>query len=244
MRHTSASAAAQPPGHDLVYGRRVPAACVQLLQQPARRVFDPVEDIALGLHWRLRSCEKRRQRGRIACAWRIENSLIIQASHGCDGSAQAAYRAIVQAQHGEHQPDTLLAGRCLAQGMQPIANLGILQLAQIAVHVQQEVVKIVRGFCGMQVVMQIGLYDEVPDLRLDGRQLAGVEGLHLVILVHELFQPGDVVVHLGPHHGRDEMVDHHGMRAPFGLGAFAGVVDDEGIDQGQVTQRQIRIAGG
>ena len=139
--------------------------------------------------------------------------------------------------------------RCSPAGVwprvcRPIANLGILQLAQIAIHVQQEIAKIVRGFCSMQIVMQIRLHNEGPDLRLDGWQLAGVERLHLVILVHELFQPGDVVVHLGPHHGRDEMVDHHRVRTPFRLGAFSGVVDDKWIDQGQVAQSQIRVAGG
>jgi hypothetical protein len=128
--------------------------------------------------------------------------------------------------------------------MQPIADLGVLQLAQIAIHVQQEVAKIVRGFCGMQIVVQIGLYDEVPDLRLDGGELTGVKRLHLIILVHELFQPGDVVVHFSPHHGRDEMVDNDCVGATFCLSAFSGIIDDERINQGHVAQSQIRVAGG
>ena len=58
---------AQSLGCHLVHGGRVPAARVQLLQQPARRVFEPVEDVALRLCTATSgSREKRWQRCRIA----------------------------------------------------------------------------------------------------------------------------------------------------------------------------------
>ena len=38
---------------------------------------------------------------------------------------------------------------------------------------------------------------------------------------------------LGAGHRRDQMIDDRGVRAPFGLGALARIVDQEGIDQRQ-----------
>src|SRR5215467_7529889 len=40
------------------------------------------------------------------------------------------------------------------------------------------------------------------------------------------------------------MVDDDGVGTSFRLRAFTGVVDDEGINQGQVAQNQVRVAGG
>jgi gentisate 1,2-dioxygenase len=40
--------------------------------------------------------------------------------------------------------------------------------------------------------------------------------------------------------GRGEVVDDHGLGAPFGLGALAGIVNDEGIEVGQGAKGPFR----
>ena len=126
--------------------------------------------------------------------------------------------------------------------MQPIADLGIFEFTQIAIYMQQKMAKIVRRFRRMQVMVQIRLHDQGPDLCLDSWEFGGIERLHLIVLIHELFQAGDVVVHIRPHHGWDQVIDDDGMGAPLGLRALAWVVDNKWIDQGHIAQRQIRVA--
>lgn len=91
--------------------------------------------------------------------------------------------------------------------------------------------------------MQVCLHDQVPDLGLNRWQFRGIERLHLVVFVHELFELGNVVVHVGPHHGRYEVINDHGMGAALGLRALAGIVDDEGVDERQITQSKIGVTG-
>ena len=74
-------------------------------------------------------------------------------------------------------------------------------------------------------------------------QLGRVEGRHLVVLVEEALEAGQVVVDLGPGHGRHEVVDDHGVGPALGLGALPGVVDHERVDEGQVAEGGVGPAG-
>ena len=64
------------------------------------------------------------------------------------------------------------------------------------------------------------------------------------VLVQELLQARDVAVGVGAGHRRDEVVDEGGVDAALGLGALAGVVDQEGVDQRQVAEGGVGAAGG
>lgn len=109
---------------------------------------------------------------------------------------------------------------------------------------QQHVVeRVLDGTFGEpEIVVHLRGPDEGPDLLADRGQLAGIQRGDVGVLVKQLFQTGDVAVGFGARHRRDEVVDEHRVRAPLGLGALAGVIDQEGVDQRQVAQRGIRRA--
>ena len=111
----------------------------------------------------------------------------------------------------------------LAEDVQAVADLDVLDLAQPAVDVQHHVVEgVLFGLLGQaQVVIHLGRADQRPDLLADGGQLAGVQRGDVGVLVQQLLQTRDVAVGFGAGHRRDEVVDEHRVRAPFGLGALA-----------------------
>ena len=93
--------------------------------------------------------------GRTAAA-----SACAQAGQGVAGAAPD----LRGAQHREHQVDPGLAGGRVAEDVQPVADLHVLDLAQVAVDVQHEVVEVVRAGhrLGVQVVVQLGGLDQRP----------------------------------------------------------------------------------
>ena len=125
--------------------------------------------------------------------------------------------------------------------MQAVFDLGVLDFAEVAVDLQHELAKVIRLFIHAQVAMQLGLLNHFPDLRLQGGQLGRVESLALVVLIHELLQFGDVAVGVSGGHGRDQVINDRGVGTALGLGALAGVVHDEGIEQRDVVQGNLRI---
>ena len=64
-------------------------------------------------------------------------------------------------------------------------------------------------------------------------QLGRVEHLQARVLVEQRLELGQLVVGLGAHHRRHEVVDDRRVRAALGLHALAGVVDDERVDERQ-----------
>ena len=102
---------------------------------------------------------------------------------------------------------------------------------------------LVRPVGQAQVVVQPGGLHQRPDLLADRGQLGRVERGDVGVLVEQLLEPGDVAVGLGPGHRRDEVVDERGVRPALGLGALAGVVDQERVDQRQVAERRVGAAG-
>ena len=149
-------------------------------------------------------------------------------------------------QDGQDQVDPGLTGWGGAEHVQPVADLGVLDLAQPAVHVQQEAVElgVVRAVVQPEVVVELGGLDQRPDLGPDGGQLGRVQRRDLRVLVHQLFQAGDVAVALGAGHGRDQVTDQGGVGAPLGLRALAGVVDQERVDERDIADRGVRTAAG
>ena len=148
---------------------------------------------------------------------------------------------LLRAQHAEHEVHPGLPRRRQAEHVQAVTDQDVLDLAQVAVDVQQEVVELVvaRGLRHVQVVVQLRRGDELPDLPADRRQLGRVHRLHLRVLVEQLLELGHLVVGLRPRHRRHQVVDDGGVPAPLGLAALAGVVDDEGVEQRQVAEHGI-----
>ena len=63
-----------------------------------------------------------------------------------------------------------------------------------------------------------------------------------VVLVDQRLELGEAAMDLGARHRRHEMVDDHRRRAALGLAALARVVDDEGIDERERPERDLRPA--
>ena len=120
--------------------------------------------------------------------------------------------------------------------MQAIANLRLLQLAQISIEPLQQ--GLAFGVVGRpleaEFFMQLFLQHALQDVGTQQLGAARVECERFVVLVHLALQLLQRAVGLGARHRRHQVVDDHGLRAPLGLAAFAGVIDDEGV---QVRQR-------
>ena len=162
------------------------------------------------------------------------------------GRPQRGDRALGEAQQGGQEVDLGVALGGAAEGVEPAADLGVLQLAEVAVEVEEEVVEVVvagRRAGRVQVVVEGGPLAQLPDLGPEGGELGRVEGRHLVVLVEEPLEPGQVVVDLGPGHRRDEVVDDDRVGPPLGLGALAGIVDHERVDERQVAEGGVGPAG-
>ena len=116
--------------------------------------------------------------------------LVLDVVHRCDlgallqteGGAQSRDGMVLAtphlggAQDRQHQVDPRRSGRRFAQHMQPVADLGVLDLAQPAVDVQQEVVElfVVGPVVEPQIAMHLRGAHQVPDLAADGRQLGRI----------------------------------------------------------------------
>ena len=101
---------------------------------------------------------------------------------------------------------------------------------------------IVGHLVSIQVVMQLCGEHELPDLGAHRRDLGRIESGEGGVLIQQLLKLGHVAVGVSSCHRRNQMIDHHGMGAPFGLGPLAGIVDDEGVDQRQIAEHRIRSA--
>ena len=63
------------------------------------------------------------------------------------------------------------------------------------------------------------------------------------VFVQQLLQLGQLAVGVGAGHRRHQVVDDGGVAAALGLGALAGVVDDERVDQRQLAEDRVRRTG-
>lgn len=149
-------------------------------------------------------------------------------------------------QDREDEVDPVGAGRGAAQHMQAVTDLGVLDLAEPAVEMHDELVEalVLGAVLQPQVVVELGGLDQGPDLCADRRELRRVHRRDLGVLVQELFEAGDVPVAVGTCHRRYEVVHQGGVDAPLGLCPLARVVDQERVDQREVAQGGIGAAGG
>ncbi len=190
---------------------------------------------------------------------------------GGDAEAQARHVEVRHADEAEDGVHQLCPFGSLSQDVQPITYLRARQLAEVAVDVLHQVGEVAAGQVGdrvrysvlvelriplvrvtvgvpvdelSEVLVQLRLLDELPDLLLDERQLARVELFHLVVLVHQPGQLLDLPISLRRRHRRRQVVHHYSVRAPLRLRALARVVDDERVNERQIPQEEVGVALG
>ena len=135
--------------------------------------------------------------------------------------------------------------RCSPSGarpedVQPVPDLQLLQLAEMVVDgLQRRVVVAVQA----QILVEPEAAREVEDVAAQRLEAARIELQRGVVLVDQRLEVHQLAVRLGPGQGRREVVDDDGGGAPLGLAAFARVVDDEGVEVGQRSERDLRPAG-
>ena len=127
--------------------------------------------------------------------------------------------------------------------MQAVPNLHFLQLAQVIVELGDGL-GLGLAAADTAVLIQARLLAELHDVVLEDLEAAGIEVLGFVIFIDQLLEIAERPVAFGARQRRRQMIDDHGAHAPLGLGAFAGVVDDERIDVGQRPQGRLGKAFG
>ena len=145
----------------------------------------------------------------------------------------------------DQRVDALAPLRRAAQSVQPVANLRLLDLAQIGVEPLQQAVA--RGVVGgprqPQFLVQAFPQRACHDVFAQQARTARVERQGLVVLVHLALDLLQRAIGLGARHRRHQVIDDHGLGAPLGLAAFARVVDDEGVEVRQRAEDGVGPAG-
>ena len=108
---------------------------------------------------------------------------------------------------------------------------------------EDKISEVLRLLVHPQVAVQVGLTNHVPNLALQHWEFRWVQGLALVMFVHQLFQPGNVAIAVSGGHGRYQVIDNRGVGPAFGLGTLTRVVDDKRIEQRHIFQGHLRVAG-
>ena len=125
--------------------------------------------------------------------------------------------------------------------MQAVADLKLLHLAQKGVELGQRVVRVVR-YREAAVPIEPEIRRSRQDLLAQQLRAARVEAFRLGVLIDQRLDLAQRSRPLGPGERRGEVVDDDGRGAPLGRRALAGIVDDERIDVGQGTERDLRKA--
>ena len=120
--------------------------------------------------------------------------------------------------------------------MQAIAELAFLEVADEAVDPRDRFGR--RSRCiETEIVFEARGARLVADRGDQALAAGGIETVGGRIFVEELFEPAQAFRHRGLFERRRQMADGDGTDAPLGLRGFAGIVDDEGIDDGQIADQ-------
>ncbi len=147
--------------------------------------------------------------------------------------------AAVDAKKRHHQLAPGGAFGARAEDVQPVADLQLLELAEVVVEGREA-----RLVIGRDAEAEIGVEAEplgrARDLALEMLRASTVEARRLVILVDQLLQLGIGAVALRPCQRRGEVVDDHRRISSLRLTALARIVDDEGIDVRHRPEHRLR----
>ena len=141
--------------------------------------------------------------------------------------------------------------------MQARADLGLLQLAEVAIGglepLEPDFVasgspvsafRAPRGTGRLQLRGQLELVEALKQLLLQLATARRPQFAGLPVLIEQGLQFQQGPIQAGPAQGGSEVVEDHGLAAPFGLGALARIVNDEGIEMGHRPQGPLREAVG
>ena len=125
------------------------------------------------------------------------------------------------------------------QDVEAVANLGFLQIAEIGVEALQIAVFIAGE---ARVEIKPVAAGQIENVFLQGRKPAPVEAGGEIVFVDEGFEILQWPIGFGARKRWRQVIDDHGTGAALGLRAFAGIVDDEGIELRQGSQGDFGIA--
>ncbi len=145
------------------------------------------------------------------------------------------------ARQGHQQVGERVAFGRAAEDVQPVADLQLLDLAQMVVDAG-EMVGVVR--VDAEVAGEAQRLAALQDALAQMLQPARIEGGGLVVLVDQGLECRELAPALRPGHRRGQVVDDDRTGPPLGLGPFAGIVDDERVEVRQGAEDRLGQAGG
>ena len=141
------------------------------------------------------------------------------------------------------QLDAALGRGRLTEDMEAVADLHLLDFAEIAIELAECVVAAVRG-PDAAILVEPGGRGKLQDACAQGRTAARIDRGGVEELVHQALQLLQRAVGARAGERRRQVVDDYGRAPPLGLAALAGVVHDERVDVGNGTQRGLWEAFG
>ena len=207
--------------------------------------LDAFENVAVGSHrgLRVQLGDDRMNLAVGGLAQIVGQKRVVNAQSFGNGASQARDAADVQARQCTEQANQLLTLGRVAEDVQAILDLSVLQFAKVPVDFQDKLAEVLRLRLDPQVTMQLGLLHNLPDLCLQQGQLCRIKGLALVVLIHQLFDAGNIPVAVCGGHRRNQVVNNGGVGTALGLRPLAGVVDDERVEQWHVVHCHFRVTG-
>ena len=126
--------------------------------------------------------------------------------------------------------------------MQSVADLHFLEFAQIAVELDQ---RVVRALVGGDAAVDVDTGDPAQRQDLVGQQAqpARIDRRCLGIFVDQPLKFAQRSIAFGPRQGRRQVIDDHRLSAALRLRALSRIVDDERIKVRQSPERDFRKAG-
>ena len=154
---------------DLRRRARRPVAGGEAVEQRHVRVLEPVDEVARA---GARPAEALHEAGRRPLdrrAARRHQRRLVEPERRADGAAQARHVARAEPQHGRDEPAQLIAPRRVAEHVQAVLDLDVLDLAQVAVDVLDELADVLGPLVDVEVGLQVGALDRRPDARGERR---------------------------------------------------------------------------
>ena len=227
--------------------RRLGAGCVaRAVHERLRQELQPLNCIAGGAP-NVRA--DIRQRAKLVALPRCGEIAIqrvkTQSKVACHGPQQGGIRALPRAagnaRQGDGQIPQLHPFGGLAKNMQPVANLCLFQLAEIGIEFGQ-----ISGFMTLKtdIFVQAAGGGEGENLASEVFNAPRIYSGSFIVFINQSFEVSQWAIGFRAGQGWGEVIDDHRLRAPLGLGAFAGIVDDERVDMRHGSQNCLGQAAG
>ena len=155
----------------------------------------------------------------------------------------AGARAAHAACDGAQKLGAALRRGCLAEDVETVPDLHLLDFAEITVQLAERVVAAIRRL-DAAILIQPNGGGKLQDARGERRAAAWIDRGGVEELVHQPLQLLQRAVAAGACERRRQVIDDDRSAPPLGLAALARVVHDEGVDVGERPERSLRKALG